>query len=119
MNAADWQITADMMRAAERAVIRHFQHYTAEHRADRAASHRLGHRQRTAIGEAFYTHPARPNVAFPTRRAAARAALQAEILTMLVWLLTWRDRAPTRACSAPAAHPPADGRPAHARSAAA
>lgn len=59
-----------------RRVVRHFQRYTSEHRADRAASHRLGHRQRQAIGEAFYSHPDLPGVCFPTRIAAARAAVR-------------------------------------------
>lgn len=56
-----------------RRVVRHFQRYTPEQRASRAASHRLGHRQRTAVGEYFYTHPDVPGVAFPTRSAAFRA----------------------------------------------
>lgn len=58
-------------------VVRHFQRYTAEQRASRAASHRLGARQRGAVGEYFYTHPAVPNVSFPTRRQAARAGHEA------------------------------------------
>ena len=48
---------------------------TAEQRANHAASHRLGHRQREAVGEAFYTHPDIPNRAFPSRRAAAEAGV--------------------------------------------
>lgn len=54
-------------------VVRHFQHYTSQQRADRASSHRLGPRQREAVGEFFYTHPDIPDRAFPTRGAAARA----------------------------------------------
>lgn len=56
-------------------VVRNFQRYDHEQRANHAASHRLGHRQREAVGETFYTHPSIPNVAFPTRRRAAEAAL--------------------------------------------
>lgn len=61
---------------AERAkCVRGFHPYTSEQRAMRAASFRLGHRQRTSIGEAFWTHPDLPDVCFPTGIAAARAAL--------------------------------------------
>lgn len=62
--------------AARKRVVRHFQRYTPEQRADRAASHRLGHTQRHAVGEYFYTHPDVPGLAYPTRTAAAHAALQ-------------------------------------------
>jgi len=58
-------------------VVRGFQRYSPEQRAARAASHRLGHRQRQAVGEFYYTHPARPGVAFSSRQAAARAGLEA------------------------------------------
>jgi hypothetical protein len=69
----------DPALAAERArVVRHFQRYTAEQRTTHAASHRLGHRQRTAIGEHFYTHPDVPGRAFPRRDLAARAGLAAQ-----------------------------------------
>lgn len=62
--------------AAERKrVVRGFYRYSSEMRADRAASFRLGHRQRAAVGEFYYTHPDRPGVCFGTRSAAARAAL--------------------------------------------
>lgn len=64
------------LKAEARRVIRCFQRFTHEQRADMAASHRLGHRQREAIGEPFYMHPDIPNNAFPTRRAAAIRALQ-------------------------------------------
>jgi hypothetical protein len=56
-------------------VVRNFQRFTSEQRATHASSHRLGHRQRQSVGETFYTHPSIPNVAFPTRRRAAEAAL--------------------------------------------
>lgn len=58
-------------------VVRHFQRYSAEQRANLAASHRAGPRQRTAVGEHFYTHPAVRGIAFPTRDRAARAGLKA------------------------------------------
>jgi hypothetical protein len=66
----------DDLKRERRRVVRCFQHYTSEQRADRASSHRLGHRQRTAVGHYYYTHPDVPNLAFPTRTAAARAALR-------------------------------------------
>jgi hypothetical protein len=58
--------------AQERRIVRHWQRYTPEERANRAASHRLGHRQRTALGEFFYTHPDLPGVAFPSPSAVMR-----------------------------------------------
>lgn len=64
------------VRAEMRRVVRHFQHYTPAQRADRAASHRLGHRQRAAHGEHFYTHPDIPKIAYRTRSDAARAGLE-------------------------------------------
>ncbi len=69
--------TPDAVQVAERDVVRHFQHFTSEQRADRAASHRLGHRQRQAVGETFFSHPAVPGRAFTTRRQAAQAAVRA------------------------------------------
>ncbi|MEU3452246.1 hypothetical protein ABZ671_01185 [Micromonospora sp. NPDC006766] len=64
------------VRAEMRRTVRHFQRYTDEQRANRAASHRLGHRQRQAVGEVFFTHPAMPGRAFGSRRAAAEAAVR-------------------------------------------
>jgi hypothetical protein len=64
------------LAAEARRVVRHFQRFTPEQRADHASSGRLGHRQRQAVGEFFYVHPDLPGRAFPTRRAAARAALR-------------------------------------------
>jgi hypothetical protein len=58
-------------------VVRHYQRYTSEERAMRAASHRLGPRQRLAVGEYVYTHPYVPGRAFSTRAQAARAGLLA------------------------------------------
>lgn len=66
----------DAALAAERKrVVRCFNRYSSEQRANHAASFRLGHRQREAVGEFFYTHPDVPGRAFPTRKAAAMAAL--------------------------------------------
>lgn len=53
-----------------------FQRYSNIDRADMAASHRMGHRQREAIGEFFYTHPLVPGLAFPTRTRAEQAAFE-------------------------------------------
>lgn len=58
----------------ETKLVRHFQQYSSDVRADRAASFRLGHVQRQAIGEVFWTHPSVPGVAFKTRKAAIQAA---------------------------------------------
>jgi len=63
------------LKAEAKKVIRNFQPYSSESRARHAASFRLGHRQRESLGEYFYTHPAVANRAFPTRKAAATAAL--------------------------------------------
>lgn len=63
------------LKAEAKRVVRNFQPYTSEQRANHAASHRLGYRERQAVGRFFYTHPAIPNRAFDTRRAAAQAAL--------------------------------------------
>lgn len=55
--------------------VRGFQRYSSETRSNMTASHRLGFRQREQIGEAFWTHPYCPDVCFPTRIAALRAAI--------------------------------------------
>lgn len=65
----------EALNVERRRVTRHFQHYTNDQRATRAASHRLGHRQRGAVGEFFYTHPDAPGLAFDTRTRAAREGL--------------------------------------------
>lgn len=65
------------LKAEAKKVVRCFQQYTSEQRANHAASHRLGYQQRQSVGEFFYVHPALPNTAFDTRGAAARAALAA------------------------------------------
>jgi hypothetical protein len=66
------------LKAEAKKVIRHFQKYSHEQRADLAANFRAGYQQRRAVGEFFYSHPAVPNRAFPTRGAAARAGLRAQ-----------------------------------------
>lgn len=58
-------------------VIRCFHHYSSDDRARHAASHRLSPAKRKSEGEHFYIHPALPNKGFPTRSAAAQAALRA------------------------------------------
>lgn len=55
--------------------VRGFHRFDSQTRADHAASFRLTRGQRERIGEAFWTHPRRPGVCFPTRIAALRAAL--------------------------------------------
>lgn len=68
----------DAAYAAERKrVVRCFRSYDSITRANHAASFRLGHQQRQATGEFFYTHPDVPNRAFPTRKAAALAGMSA------------------------------------------
>lgn len=57
--------------------VRCFQHYTSNQRADMASSHRLTPKRRQAIGEYFYTHPMLPGVAYPTAKAATKAAFAA------------------------------------------
>lgn len=64
------------LAAESKRVIRCFQSYTAEQRADRSASFRLGHKQRRAVGEYYYVHPDCPSRAFSTRKAAALYALE-------------------------------------------
>lgn len=54
---------------------RGFQRFTPEVRSNMQASHRLGWKQKQAIGEVFWTHPWCSGVAFPTRRRALEAAL--------------------------------------------
>jgi hypothetical protein len=64
------------LKAESKKVVRHFQQYSSEQRANHSASSRLGYRQRQRVGEFFYTHPNIPNRAFTTRRQAAEAALR-------------------------------------------
>lgn len=66
---------AEALKAESKRVVRNFQPFTSEQRANHAASHRLGHRQRERVGEFFYTHPDVPGAAFTTRKRAAEAAL--------------------------------------------
>lgn len=60
--------------------VRCFQKYTHEERANHAASHRLGYRQRGSTGQFYWTHNLVPGIAFPTRKAARLAALKAVAL---------------------------------------
>lgn len=55
--------------------VRCFQRFTSEQRADMMASHRLGRLQKQRVGEVYWTHPLVPNLAFPSKKAALRAAL--------------------------------------------
>lgn len=64
------------LKAERKRVVRCFHKYDSETRANHASSHRLGHQQRKAVGEFFYTHPDIPGIAFPTRKRAAEAALE-------------------------------------------
>lgn len=60
-------------------VTRCFQKYSSSERADRAASFRMGHRQREAVGEFYYITDAVPNRAFPTRKEALQAEATATV----------------------------------------
>jgi hypothetical protein len=53
---------------------REFHRHTSEQRSNLAASHRLTPRQRSAVGEFFYTHPMLPGVGFPTAKIATTRA---------------------------------------------
>jgi hypothetical protein len=64
------------LKAEMKRVVRCFQSYTSNQRADNAANFRMGYQQRRAIGEFFYTHPDVPNLAFPKRKLAAAHALR-------------------------------------------
>lgn len=56
---------------------RGFHRYSSYDRADMMSSHRLGHRQKERMGEAFWTHLAVPGLCFPTRKRALDAAARA------------------------------------------
>lgn len=56
---------------------RGFHRYSSLDRADMMSSHRLGHRQKERMGEAFWTHLAVPGLCFPTRKRALDAAARA------------------------------------------
>lgn len=53
-----------------------FQPYTSDERAGLAASHRVGHRRRHAVGEFFYVHEMVPDRAYGTAKAATTAAYE-------------------------------------------
>ena len=63
-------MTLEEFLASRPGVTRCLQRYDSYQRADRAASHRLGHRQREAIGEFFYTNDEEPTTGYPTAKAA-------------------------------------------------
>lgn len=88
---AGWDYAAAVDQAA-REVTRMFLRHSPEARADLAASHRVGHRQRAEVGQYVYTHPARPGVCFPSRRLAAQAAADAQVLALLLWWRLWLHR---------------------------
>ena len=56
--------------------IRSFLRYGVDERSNRASSRRMGHRQREAVGEFFYTHPLCGDIAFPTAKAATTRAYE-------------------------------------------
>lgn len=68
---------AAALKAEQKRCVRGYQACSSEDRARHSASYRLGHRQRERHGEAYWTHPDVPGVCFPTRLAAARAAMEA------------------------------------------
>ena len=59
-----------------RHVTRCFHRYSHVERADRSASHRLGFRQREAVGEHFYVSDLIPGIAYPSRSRAEWATIQ-------------------------------------------
>jgi hypothetical protein len=64
------------LKAEAKRVVRCFQRYTSDMRANHAASHRLGYLQRGAVGEFFYIHPDAPGIAFRKRFDAARHVVE-------------------------------------------
>ena len=67
-----------MKEIATPTITRCFYRFDAGQRADHAASHRLGHRQREAIGEFYWVTDAVPGIAFPSRKAARAAIAKAK-----------------------------------------
>jgi hypothetical protein len=82
--------------------VRHYQAYDHLSRADRAASHRLGHRQRHAPGEFFYTHQLLPDVCFPTAAQTTEQAYSI-YLTQFAEPETALESAPDKAAFSSAA----------------
>lgn len=62
------------VKAEAKKVIRCWQKYTSEQRSDLAAA---SLKYKAAWGEFYYVHPAVPGKAFPRRKDAARAAVEA------------------------------------------
>lgn len=73
-----WEMTREEFGKAHKPT-RIFQQFTSEERANRAASHRMGHRQKEAVGEYFYTTPGVPGRAFDTAGQAKDAAHRASV----------------------------------------
>lgn len=74
-------MTYEEFRKAHPAV-RCFQRYSPETRANHAASHRLGHRQRTAVGEYYYVHKLVPDIGFPRAKLATERAYGVYLATL-------------------------------------
>jgi hypothetical protein len=65
------------LKAEMRRVIRCFQGYDHEQRANMSAFLTLGYKKRHSVGEFYYVHPDLPGSAFPRRKMAAEAAMRA------------------------------------------
>ena len=65
-----WQMTRAEFLATKPKATRLMERYSSEQRAERAASQRMGHRQRQAVGEFFYMNHLEPNSAYPTAKQA-------------------------------------------------
>ncbi len=63
------------LKAEMKRVVRCFQHYNHNQRADLMSSRRMGLRQREATGRFFYVHPDVPGLAFNRRSDAAAHAM--------------------------------------------
>ena len=55
---------------------RNFDKFTAEQCANHASSHKMGFRQRQAVGQFFYTHKLCPSIAFDTAQQATERAYE-------------------------------------------
>ena len=67
---------AEEVKAEMKRVVRHWQRFDCDTRANMESSHRLGHRQRHQVGSFFYTHPDVGGICFEKRSVAARAAVE-------------------------------------------
>lgn len=66
------------LKAEMKKVVRHFQHFSTDQISLLYSLSGNPCRKALNRGEFFYSHPAIPNIAFPTRSAAARRALAQE-----------------------------------------